>query len=162
MISCCACVILPSGRGGGRQWADGGSGARRRLASMSGDVAPGTPHRREDGEVLGWIRAEGDLWVPIDVLGRELSSPVEWLDAEERLEQHGLGYLAEPWMLDGVADRPVRVRLVEVTPQRIVVKREDFGAVDRPGETWTLDWPLPAELRAPRDGDPDPFVISAS
>ena len=29
-----------------------------------------TPHRRDDGELLGWIRPEGEDWIAIDVLGR--------------------------------------------------------------------------------------------
>ncbi|RZI84270.1 MAG: hypothetical protein EOO67_16855 [Microbacterium sp.] len=122
-----------------------------------------TPHRREDGELVGWIRPEGELWVPIDLLGRERGAPMEWLDAEAVLEDAGLGYLAEPWMLDGVAtpdgaEGAVRVRFVEVTPDRIVVKGEDFGAVDAPVGRWELSWPLPPQLREPRADDPDPFV----
>jgi len=30
------------------------------------------------------------------VLGRTVSADVEWLDAEEALQQHGLDWLAEP------------------------------------------------------------------
>jgi hypothetical protein len=121
------------------------------------------PHRRDDGELVGWIRPDGELWVPIDLLGREVAEPTEWLDAEEVLEDAGLGYLAEPWMLEaaegsGESATPVRVRFVEVTPQRIVVKSEDFGAIDAPVRRWELPWPLPARLRPPRPGDPDPFV----
>ena len=36
-----------------------------------------TPHRREDGELLGWIRQEGADWVAVDVLGRAASAPVQ-------------------------------------------------------------------------------------
>lgn len=121
-----------------------------------------TPHRRHDGELVGWIRAEGDLWVPIDLLGRDAGAPMEWLDAERVLEDAGLRYLADPWMLehpDGEHSDPVQVRLVEVTPERIVVKSEDFGAVDAPGRRWELPWPLPSRLRPRRAGDPDPFRI---
>lgn len=119
----------------------------------------GTPHRRDDGELLGWIRPDGDLWRAVDLLGREVSEAVEWLDAEAALEELGLSYLAEPWMLEGAADRPIRVRFVEVTPQRIVVKGEDFGAVDAMTGRWELPWPLPSRLRPPRPGDPDAFVV---
>lgn len=119
-----------------------------------------TPHRRDDGELLGWITPAGDFWTAIDLLGREVVARVEWLEAEAALEHRGLSYLAEPWMLEGEGDRPVRVRLVEVTPARIVVKLDDFGAVDAPTRTWELPWPLPPRLRPPRADDPDPFVIS--
>jgi hypothetical protein len=119
-----------------------------------------TPHRREDGELVGWIRPSGEDWVAIDLLGREASGPVDWLDAEEALEQAGIGYLADPWMLEGEGDRPIRVRLVEVTPERIVVKGDDFGAIDAPVPRWVLPWPLPPRLRPPRPDDPDAFVLS--
>lgn len=120
-----------------------------------------TPHRRDDGELLGWIRPDGDGWAAVDLLGREASEATEWLDAEAALEALGIAYLAEPWMLEGeeAGERAVRVRIVEVTPQRIVVKGEDFGAVDALTQRWELPWPLPARLRPPRPGDPDAFVL---
>ncbi|MFS0853758.1 hypothetical protein [Microbacterium sp. 179-I 3D4 NHS] len=121
-----------------------------------------TPHRRDDGELLGWILPEGDAWVAIDVLGRPASAPIEWLDAEAALEAHGISWLADPWMLEGEGDRPLRVRIVEVSPDeqgapgRIVVKVDDFGDVTRPPtQRFVLPWPLPARLRPPRAGDPD-------
>jgi hypothetical protein len=124
-----------------------------------------TPHRRDDGELLGWIHPAGDDWVAVDVLGRAVSEPIEWLDAEVALETHGLGWLADPWMLDGEASHPLRVRMVEVTPARggvpgrIVVKIDDFGDMTRDAaEQFILPWPLPARLRAPLPTDPDPFT----
>jgi len=127
-------------------------------------IDPGwTPHRRDDSELLGWIRPDGDDWVAIDVLGRPVSGAVDWLEAEAALEAHGLAWLADPWMLDGEAERPMRVRIVEVTPSdagrsgRIVVKVDDFGDMSRPAsEPYVLPWPLPERLRPPRGGDPDP------
>lgn len=121
-----------------------------------------TPHRRDDGELVGWIRPAGDEWLAVDLLGREASDPLDWLDAEAVLEQRGIGYLADPWMLEGESDRPLRVRLVEVTPDRIVVKTEDFGDIRAVVERFELPWPLPARLREPRDGDPDGFTLFAS
>ncbi len=125
-----------------------------------------TPHRRDDGELLGWIHPDGDEWVAVDVLGRPVSGPTEWLDAETALEQRGIGWLADPWMLEGEADRPLRVRILEVTPDdegvpgRIVVKIDDFGDMARPPvQQYVLEWPIPARLRAPTTGDPDPRVL---
>ena len=121
-----------------------------------------TPHRRDDGELLGWIRPEGEDWVAIDVLGRTASAPVDWLDAEAALDRVGLAWLAETWMLEGEAPEPLRVRFVEVTPSegapagRVVVKVDDFGDMQRPpAERFTLPWPAPARLRPVRPGDPD-------
>lgn len=125
-----------------------------------------TPHRRDDGELLGWIHPAGDDWVAVDVLGRPASAPTEWLDAEAALEAHGIAWLADAWMLEGEDSRPLRVRIVEVTPDRegrpgrIVVKVDDFGDVTRPPTAqFVLPWPIPARLRAPHDGDPDPHVF---
>lgn len=121
-----------------------------------------TPHRREDGELLGWIRPEGDDWVAMDLLGAPVCAPTDWLDAEAALEARGLGWLADVWMLEGEAPTPLRVRFVEVTPScdalpgRVVVKADDFGDMQRPPtERFTLPWPAPGRLRPVRDGDPD-------
>jgi hypothetical protein len=125
-----------------------------------------TPHRRDDGELLGWIRPAGGDWIAVDVLGRPVSAPIDWLDAEVALEGHGIAWLAEPWMLEGEADRPLRVRILEVTPDedgvpgRIVVKIDDFGDVNRPPtQRFVLPWPVPDRLRPPRVDDPDPRVL---
>lgn len=125
-----------------------------------------TPHRRDDGELLGWIHPEGDDWVAVDVLGRVLSEPTGWLDAEVALETTGIAWLADPWVLEGEDGGPLRVRIVEVTPDddgrpgRIVVKVDDFGDMTRPPATpVVLAWPIPDRLRPPRTTDPDPRVF---
>jgi len=118
-----------------------------------------TVHRRDDGEAVGWIHPAGDTWSAVDVLGREVVASVDWLAAEAALEGRGLGFLAEPWMLEREGQRPLRVRLVEVTPARIVVKTDDYGDINRPMERFELPWPLPARLRPPRADDPDPRVF---
>ena len=118
-----------------------------------------TPHRRDDGELLGWIRPEGEDWVAVDLLGHEASGSVDWLDAEEILEERGLSWLADIWMLERHAVDPVRVKLVEVTPGRVgetgrvVVQTDDFGAIDAPVERFELPWPAPAVLRPLRPGE---------
>lgn len=125
-----------------------------------------TPHRRDDGELLGWIHPEGDAWIAVDVLGRAASDATEWLDAEAALDEHGISWLADPWMLEGEGNRPLRVRILEVTPDddgapgRIVVKVDDFGDVSRPPTSqYVLPWPVPERLRPPAPADPDPRVF---
>jgi len=123
-----------------------------------------TPHRREDGELLGWIRPEGDDWLAVDVLGREVTGEIDWLDAEAALEEHGIRWLADPWILEGEAEGPLRVQIVEVVPEgegRITVKVDDFGDMQRPPtQRYTLGWPLPARLRPLGPGDPDGRTIT--
>lgn len=105
-------------------------------------------HRRgSDRELVGWIAPEDDGFVAIDLLGRRLTEPVDWLTAEETLEAVGIGYLADPYELQLDDGRWLRVRLTEVSPERITVKREDWGAIDVPLLEYTLPFPMPATLR---------------
>ena len=114
-----------------------------------------TAHRRaHDREPIGWIRPQGDLWVAVDVLGRDVSEPREWLDAEEALEAVGLRFLADVWTLETDAG-PRRVRIVEATPGSVVVHTDNLNAIDVPTTRYTLPWPAPATLRPWRPGDPD-------
>jgi len=119
-----------------------------------------TPHRRDDGELLGWIHPAGDDWVAVDLLGHAASTPVDWLEAEEALEDRGIAWLADVWMLERVDAAPLRVRMVEVTPDRVVVQTEDFGAIDAPVERFELEWPAPATLRPRRADDPDGRIFT--
>jgi hypothetical protein len=116
-----------------------------------------TPHRRDDGELLGWIRPAGDEWIAVDLFGHDVSGRVDWLEAETVLEERGISWLADIWMLEGEsADAaPLRVRIVEVTPERVVVQTDDYGAIDAPVERFELPWPAPARLRPRRPDDPD-------
>ena len=52
-------------------------------AADAGGGVPGdwTVHRRDDGELVGWIRPDGDAWTAIDLLGPEAVASVDWLDA---------------------------------------------------------------------------------
>ncbi len=103
-------------------------------------------HRRSDGELVGWMRPESELFVVIDLLGRPISEPMDWLSAESLLESTGIGYLAEPFELrDG--DAWIRVRLIEVSPEGIRVKNEDGGAIDAPFVEHRVPFPMPDDLR---------------
>ena len=112
-------------------------------------------HRRPgDREVLGWVRPEGADVVAVDRLGRDLTGPVSWADAEAALEERGLGWLADLWQLTLADGTVVRVRLVEAGPSGVVVAEDRGGAVGRTAPaTWTLPFPAPAAL-APFAGDP--------
>jgi len=110
-------------------------------------------HRRAgDRERLGWIRPDGESFVALDALGREVTGAVDWLAAEEALEERGLRWLAGLWQLDLADGTRERVRIVEVTPQRVVVKVDDFGAADAVTRSYVLAFPAPDTLR-PFEGD---------
>lgn len=137
------------------------------VGDVLADAADGIPHRREDGELVGWIHESGDDWIAVDVLGRIASDPVDWISAEEVLEELGLRFLMDAWTLEGEGPDPVRVKIVEVSPTegarpgRIVVKIDDYGDIQRPpSQRYTVEWPLPARLRPPRPGDPDGFTLN--
>lgn len=85
--------------------------------------------------------------MPVDLLGRELGGPVDWLTGEETLEAIGIGYLADRYELRLENGSRLRVRLTEVSTDRIVVKKDDFGAMDAPQLSYTLPFPLPESLR---------------
>lgn len=107
-------------------------------------------HRRADGERVGWMRPVGEYFVPIDLLGREVSDPVDWLVGEEILDGRGIGYLAELYELRQPDGTWLRVRLAEVSPERIVAKEDDLGAVGAPQIFYTLPFPMPVTLRPMR------------
>lgn len=111
-------------------------------------------HRRSgDREVLGWVRPAGDGFVAVDRLGRDVTGETGWVEAEEALEERGLSWLADLWQLTRDDGLVVRVRLVEVSPRRVVVKPDDMNAVgENPAETYELPFPAPASL-APYAGD---------
>jgi len=104
-------------------------------------------HRRGDGELLGWMSPAGDRFVPIDLLGRELGGSVDWFEAEKLLDTTGIGYLADAYelRLDG---HWLRVQVVEVSTDRILVKKEDWGDMGAPQVHYTVAWPIPDTLRA--------------
>jgi hypothetical protein len=105
-------------------------------------------HRRgRDGELLGWMKPVGDGFVAMDLLGREKSIVVDWLDAEEMLDELGIGYLADPYELRLDSGDWLRVRLVEVTGHQIRLKKDDWGAIDAPQVFYTLPIPVPDTLR---------------
>ncbi|MBD3941347.1 hypothetical protein IF188_06495 [Microbacterium sp. NEAU-LLC] len=115
-------------------------------------------HRRPDGELLGWMRPDGEGFRVFDLLGRERTpggpdgAPLEWLDAEELLDELGIGYLADRWTLrlpDG-AERPVRIG--EASPRGVVVVADEYGAASAVGanpERFALPFPV-GDALAPR------------
>lgn len=104
-------------------------------------------HRRDDGELVGWMRPEGEHFIVIDLLGREVTGPIEWLAAEETLDALGIGYLADPYILQLPDSSEMRVRIIQVSSTGIVVKRDDGGAIGGPRLHYNLGFPAPGTLR---------------
>jgi hypothetical protein len=110
-------------------------------------------HRRPgDRELLGYVRPDGEGFVAIDRLGRELTDVVDWMTAEQALDERGLGWLSGLWQLIGPDGTVERVRLVEVGTARVLVKTDDLGAVDAQVRTYELPFPAPPTLE-PFRGD---------
>jgi len=106
-------------------------------------------HREDDDELLGWLRPEGDGVVPVDRVGRDRAAASDEDSAARVLVELGLGWLADPWTL-AIEGRPVRVRLVEVSPARIRVQGDTFNDMTRRADEWELPFPAPEELQPRR------------
>lgn len=107
-------------------------------------------HRRSpDGEPLGWMLPVDEDFIAIDLLGRERTGPVDWLTAEETLEDLGIGYLADPYELRLPDGQWLRVRLSEVSVDGIKVKKDDWSVNDINAEQlfYEVGFPMPPELR---------------
>ncbi|MBT2586811.1 hypothetical protein [Arthrobacter sp. ISL-95] len=108
-------------------------------------------HRRaDDGEHVGWMKPMDDGFVALDLLGRPRTDVVDWLSAEEILDELGLRYLADPYelMLDDDGGW-LRVRIAEVTPSVVRVKKEDWGDMTAPQIYFTVPNPVSEEQLRP-------------
>jgi hypothetical protein len=79
-------------------------------------------HRRQDGEFTGWMRPEGEEFVPMDRPGRDVCPPTDWLSPEHALDESGIGFLAGPFELRLEDGTWQQVRAVEVSPTLIRLK----------------------------------------
>ena len=96
-------------------------------------------------EPIGWIVPRGEGFVAIDLLGRERSGTVDWLEAEETLDELGIRYLATPYEL--VTDSGTsKVYIAEATPDFVRVKEDDFNDINSDQTFYTLPFPVPEEL----------------
>ncbi|KAA9134866.1 hypothetical protein [Microbacterium caowuchunii] len=109
------------------------------------------PHRRPDGEIVGWIVPDLQGFRAVDLLGRAVgSTSVDWLVAEALLEDRGIGYLADRYTLrlpDG-SERPVRI--AETSSEGITVVADEFGMASAVGavhERFRLSFPAPEDLQ---------------
>ncbi|MEO6941399.1 MAG: hypothetical protein ABI238_07365 [Terrimesophilobacter sp.] len=105
-------------------------------------------HRRSgDREAIGWMRPEGGGFVVIDRLGRERTEAVDWFTAEETLDDLGIDYLADKYELRLENGEWLQVRIVEVLPEEIRVKKDDWGDMTAPQIYYSVAFPIPDRLR---------------
>ncbi|GAA4158981.1 hypothetical protein GCM10022286_12670 [Gryllotalpicola daejeonensis] len=108
--------------------------------------------RRSDRELVGWLRPEGEGWVPVDLLGRDAAAaPLDLDRAEAALDELGIGFLADRWEIDRDGGWAA-VRISEVSADGIVVEDDEYGSASAvmPGRrraVWHLPWPAPPTLR---------------
>ena len=107
------------------------------------------PHRRDDGETVGWIALDGDDVAAFDLLGRRVTAPgVDWLEAEQELEERGLGYLGGRFTLTLPGDDPLPVRIGEVTTDHVTMVADEFGdalVVGARPRTFVLPFPVASD-----------------
>jgi hypothetical protein len=88
------------------------------------------PHHRDDGELIGYLQPdERGLVVPINLVGHPIGAAMERFAAEDTLENAGLSYLAEPWLLRHDDGSEQRVVIVEVDADCVVVTDAQFALV---------------------------------
>ncbi|MCU4670988.1 hypothetical protein ACFQRL_00110 [Microbacterium fluvii] len=109
------------------------------------------PHRRPDGEGVGWIVPDGEGFQAVDLLGRTIGpTSVDWLAAEVLLEERGIGYLADRYTLRLPDGTERSVRIAEVSSEGISVVADEFGIASAVGavhEHFRLPFPAPEELQ---------------
>jgi hypothetical protein len=107
-------------------------------------------HRRaDDGERVGWMKPVDEGFIAIDLLGRRRTEIVDWLSAEEFLDELGLSYLADPHELRLHDGAWLRVRIAEVSPAAIRVKKDDWGDMTAPQLYYTVPFPVNEEQLRP-------------
>ena len=103
------------------------------------------PHRRADGEVVGYVRlAEGARFQAVDLLGRPLGEPADWLAIESLLDAPSIAWLDGTWSYAIEEGRAVRVRIAEVSPERVVLVEDRLGSIDGRAPT-RYEVPVPVE-----------------
>lgn len=109
------------------------------------------PYRRPtDDELVGYLVPDGEDMVPVTLFGYPLSGSEERVDAEQRLAVSGLSCLADHWELAQPDGSAIRVKIREITPDRLVVTVDDFGAGGTMNDAVVLEVPETGRLRPVR------------
>jgi hypothetical protein len=95
---------------------------------------------------------EGESFVSVDRLGRDLSPAADWLDAERTLDEDGIGHLADPFELlleDGTWQQ---VWVVEAFPHGDPTQEGGLRGEGGPRVEYTRPFPAPGTLRTSSAG----------
>lgn len=80
---------------------------------------------REDGETVGYLEPltqEYDTVQPRTLLGHALGAPEDFEAGEERIIEHGISELAEPWVLDaGTEGEVAGLTIIELSPHGVLL-----------------------------------------
>ena len=95
-----------------------------------------TPYHRDDGELVGYLVADvPNLVIPVNLVGHPVGEPMDVFSAEQTLDDVGLSFLAEPWLLRRDDGTEQRVVIVELDADRVVVTNAEFAlVVGRPSD----------------------------
>ncbi|MEO6998761.1 MAG: hypothetical protein ABI112_11820 [Terracoccus sp.] len=91
--------------------------------------------RRDDDELVGLVRREGERWRPVTVFGASLAEPTDAAHAEVVVRERGLSSLADRW-LASIDGEVVEVWLLEVRPDRVRLRRHDPMATQSGHGEW--------------------------
>ncbi len=92
--------------------------------------------RRSDGETVGYVRTEGDRFVPVNLLGVDLDEPMEDWEAEDVVLERGMPDVGRPWRLT-----------LDGTTRDVVVTHIDPGQATFQDAATAMAVGAPAELR---------------
>ncbi len=95
------------------------------------------------------MKPVGEGFVAIDLLGRRRTDIVEWMRAEETLDELGLAYLADLHELRLDDGSWLRVRIAEVSSAAIRVKKDDGGDMNAAQVYYSLSFPVPEDRFRP-------------
>lgn len=103
--------------------------------------------RRRDDELVGYLTHQGETVLPVTLFGYPLAEPSDLATAQRVLESSGLSVLAEPWWLEQPGGDAIRVKIREVSADRLVVVSDDFGYGGTMNDAIVLEVPEPGRLR---------------
>lgn len=88
------------------------------------------PYHRLDGELIGYLVADvDDLVVPVNLVGHPVGAAMDVFSAEQTLDDVGLSYLAEQWLLRQDDGSDQRVVIIEIDADHVVVGDAEFAMV---------------------------------